>query len=135
MKLFLFLLFLISKNIYPFKIEVIDIIDKKAFISIAVFDHEEGFPYDGEKSVFQWRGPPEKTEKGISTNLPDGNYAIVIFQDIDGNGDLTRWFFGKPKEPYGLFKALEKPKKKPTFLKFSTKISHDQILKIKLWEP
>lgn len=135
MKFFLFILFLISKNIYPFKIEVIDIPDKKALIYISVFDQEEGFPSDGEKGIFKWKGTPEEAEKGISTNLPDGDYAIAVFQDIDGNGHLTKWFFGKPKEPYGFFKALEKPRKKPDFFKFSKKISHDLVLQIKLWEP
>lgn len=53
MKYLLFFLFFISIKIYPFKIEIRDIIDRNAPIYIAVFDREEGFPNDGEKGIFK----------------------------------------------------------------------------------
>lgn len=36
----------------------------------------------------------------IST-LPNGVYAIAIYQDLNGNGKLDTNFFGIPKEPFG----------------------------------
>ncbi len=33
-------------------------------------------------------------------NLPPGDYAIRLFQDIDANGDLNTGFLGIPSEPY-----------------------------------
>lgn len=33
--------------------------------------------------------------------LPPGRYAVAAFHDTDGNGDLTLWPIGLPKEAYG----------------------------------
>ena len=33
--------------------------------------------------------------------LPAGEYSAVVYHDINANGKLDRWFYGKPKEPYG----------------------------------
>lgn len=33
--------------------------------------------------------------------LAKGEYAIAVFQDINGNGKLDRWFWFLPREPYG----------------------------------
>ena len=33
-------------------------------------------------------------------NIPNGNYAIALFQDVDKNKNLSKGMFG-PKEPYG----------------------------------
>jgi uncharacterized protein (DUF2141 family) len=35
------------------------------------------------------------------SNIPTGDYSAVIYHDQNGNGELDRYFFGKPKEPYG----------------------------------
>lgn len=37
------------------------------------------------------------TESG----LPDGDYALIVYQDADGDGELNRPVFGIPTEPYG----------------------------------
>jgi len=33
--------------------------------------------------------------------LPPGRYAVAAFHDLDGDGELTLWPFGLPKEAYG----------------------------------
>jgi uncharacterized protein (DUF2141 family) len=34
-------------------------------------------------------------------DLPPGRYAVAAYHDTDGNGDLTLWPIGLPKEAYG----------------------------------
>jgi uncharacterized protein (DUF2141 family) len=34
-------------------------------------------------------------------NVKPGRYAIAIFHDLNGNGELDRNFIGLPSEPYG----------------------------------
>lgn len=34
-------------------------------------------------------------------DLPAGEYSAVVYHDLNGNGKLDTWFYGKPKEPYG----------------------------------
>ncbi len=33
-------------------------------------------------------------------NLPDGDYAIKLFHDVDGNGKMNANLFGMPTEPF-----------------------------------
>ena len=34
-------------------------------------------------------------------DLPSGEYSVVVYHDVNANGKLDAWFYGKPKEPYG----------------------------------
>lgn len=131
----LMLLVLLSVTTYSFEIQIKNIEDRKATIYIAVFDSEEGFPSAGEKAKFAWMGTVEEAEEGVQTNLSSGNYAISVFQDIDGSGKLTRKFYGAPKEPYGMSNTFKKLKMKPNFEKIAVDIEADETLKIGLLKP
>jgi uncharacterized protein (DUF2141 family) len=37
----------------------------------------------------------------VLTGLTPGRYAVAAFHDTDGNGDLTLWPIGLPREAYG----------------------------------
>ncbi|TPV35350.1 DUF2141 domain-containing protein [Paucihalobacter ruber] len=37
----------------------------------------------------------------VEFDLPQGEYAVSTYQDVNANGKLDRYFIGKPKEPYG----------------------------------
>ena len=41
------------------------------------------------------------TTRTVITGLPPGRYAVATFHDRDGNGALTLWPIGLPKEAYG----------------------------------
>lgn len=41
------------------------------------------------------------SEVQVEFSLSPGEYAISTYQDLNGNLELDRYFFGKPKEPYG----------------------------------
>ncbi|MBX9616991.1 MAG: DUF2141 domain-containing protein [Caulobacteraceae bacterium] len=45
------------------------------------------------------RGGPVTTV--VMTGLAPGRYAVAAFHDTDGNGELTLWPIGLPKEAYG----------------------------------
>lgn len=37
----------------------------------------------------------------VIAGLPPGRYAVAAFHDTDGDGDLTLWPIGLPREAYG----------------------------------
>jgi uncharacterized protein (DUF2141 family) len=37
----------------------------------------------------------------VEFDLPVGEYAVSTYHDLNNNKELDRYFFGKPKEPYG----------------------------------
>lgn len=129
------LLVLISVSVFSFDIKVTDIDDRSSTIYIAVFNSEDGFPYEGEKSTFVWKGTPEDAETGVETKLKSGSYAVVIYQDTDGNGKLSKKFYGAPKEPYGVTNGDKKPIRKPRFEDRVVEVEEGETLKIKLWNP
>lgn len=45
--------------------------------------------------------PDEGTSQVVFSDLAPGKYAVVAYQDINGNGELDRGLFGIPLEPIG----------------------------------
>ena len=77
--------------------------------------------------------PKENTKKVKFTNLPKGEYAIAIFQDINNNGKLDSGKFNIPNEPVGISNyGTKKVISPPTFNKAKIKINGDTIVSIPL---
>lgn len=70
-------------------------------IAVAVYRDAEAFRR-GEGPVAT-RTVPRSGPATLVTfeGLGPGRYAVAAFHDTDGNGDLTLWPFGLPKEAYG----------------------------------
>lgn len=71
-------------------------------IHIAVYDTEEKFA----KSLTPFRlkihkTPTEGPLQLHLDSLPYGRYALAVYHDENGNGDLDKNLLGIPKEPYG----------------------------------
>jgi uncharacterized protein (DUF2141 family) len=43
----------------------------------------------------------QRTSQVLFENLPDGQYAIFLFHDANGNGKMDKNWLGIPKEGYG----------------------------------
>ena len=64
-----------------------------------VFRGEAGFA--GEAApVFSFTMEPAMPSTSLSVALSPGTYAIRIFHDVDGDGELDRTFLGIPSEPW-----------------------------------
>lgn len=55
--------------------------------------------------------------------LPQGEYAVSTYQDINSNGKLDRYIIGKPKEPYG-FSNNVKPFGPPNYKDCKFTLAH-----------
>jgi uncharacterized protein (DUF2141 family) len=64
--------------------------------------YAQSIPFLGDEISFsKTEAISENASQSISINVPYGEYAIAIYQDINGDGVLNKNFFGIPKEPYG----------------------------------
>lgn len=73
----------------------------------------------------------EKRAEAIFSDIPVGDYSVVIYHDLNGNGELDLNFFGKPKEPYGFSNNARNPVGIPDFKESSFQVSdHQTIQKI-----
>lgn len=46
---------------------------------------------------------PADTIRYAFANLPKGEYLLACYQDVDGDGKITRGLFGMPKDPYRIY--------------------------------
>ncbi|CAH0994075.1 hypothetical protein EMA8858_00182 [Emticicia aquatica] len=79
-------------------------------IRIAFYKKENQFP-DEKKFAFAKEFKPNKIgEATLSlTDIPTGEYALAVYQDLNGNKQLDTNIIGFPKEPFG-FSQNVRPK-------------------------
>ncbi|GAK50907.1 putative exported protein [Candidatus Moduliflexus flocculans] len=57
-------------------------------------------------------------------NVPAGMYAIRVFQDVNGNGDLDMGAFG-PKEPWGTYRDARPKFRAPKFEEMAFEVKEE----------
>ena len=68
-------------------------------ISIGLFE-KKGFPKEGQ-AITNRVDPVRGIKSTVKfENMPVGNYAIAVFQDVNTDGKLNRTIYGQPTEPY-----------------------------------
>ena len=70
-------------------------------LAVAVYRDAETFRRGEGPILSRMVARTGATTSVIIPGLPPGRYAVAVFHDTDGNGDLTLWPFGLPKEAYG----------------------------------
>lgn len=72
--------------------------------SIAVAVYRDAVSFRRGEGAMMMRTVPctgTGTTAVILKGLPPGRYAVAAFHDADGDGDLSLWPLGVPKEAYG----------------------------------
>lgn len=111
MKLYLaWPLFILPFFASPLKVEISNIQQSGGSVLVAVYNSEQNFLVP-EKAVYKGVFPVSRTGSMEITlpDLPQGNYAISCFHDVNGNNELDTNLVGIPSEPYG-FSNNARPK-------------------------
>lgn len=66
----------------------------------------------------------------IFDNVPAGSYGIAAFQDVDGSEDLSKNFFGIPKEPMGFSRNPRILFGPPGFVETEITVNSNQTVQI-----
>ncbi len=69
-------------------------------ISVGVFTNESSFGKQGERHSGAYISL-ESADQGVSFMLPEGEYALAIYHDVNLNDKLDKNVFKVPSEPYG----------------------------------
>lgn len=88
-------------------IEISGLKNSDGQVGLLLFSKEEGFPMDhtqAVKSVFARIN--QKACRVMLEHIPHGVYGISVFHDENGDGQLHKNIFGKPREGIG---ASENP--------------------------
>lgn len=73
---------------------------KSGKVMIAVYDSAQGWSAGKAVRVGAANASDAEPSAKIPA-LPVGTYAVRVFQDIDGDGKMSKNPFGLPTEPYG----------------------------------
>ena len=85
-------------------------------VHLYVFTSPEGFPKEEHAAIHRSYPRPAGTQNDLTVRIsvPDAaEYALMVFQDKDGDGKMNRLLGMIPQEPYGLSRSPEvfgKPK-------------------------
>lgn len=109
MKLFIISLVLLTcfefmfsneNHLVPVSIAVNNIAENRGELYIAVYSVKES--YKQEKPDYSFIGRVSEKSLVRETLLPEGDYLIAVFQDLNGNKELDTKLFGIPNEPVAL---------------------------------
>ena len=100
-------------------------------IDIKIYMDKESFLKE-ELAVESVRKKPTKGKTIIPlSKVHEGQIAIVVYHDEDGNGELKTGLFWRPKEGYALSNNYT-PKGPPQFKKAVVKLVHGKLIVIEL---
>ena len=103
-------------------------------IHVYVFTAEQGFPKEERAANHQVypRPAPAQNALDIQISVPDAaEYAVMAFQDKDGDGKMNRLLGMIPQEPYGLSRNPQLFGK-PKFSDAAIKASDSELIVVKL---
>ena len=115
---------------HTLRMEIKGVTSAEGKVSAALYTDQKSFlKFD---KVF--KAVSSKAVKGITTliveDIPDGDYAVAVFHDKNGNGKLDTNFLGIPKEPVAFSNAKMKTFGPPKFSECAFKIKKDTEITI-----
>ncbi|MDE3741376.1 DUF2141 domain-containing protein [Maribacter polysaccharolyticus] len=111
-------------------IKIEGIQSEKGKILYTIFSDKSGFPSDVDKAIEKGLAPIKNGEADIDLDLPNGDYAVMVFHDEDDDNKLKTNWFGMPKEGVG---NSNNHKGIPSFKKSIISLSQDKTIKINLF--
>lgn len=102
-------------------------------ISAALFAPPDGFPMDQAKPAHRLARPRSSpVDSVIFTGVTPGSYAVVVFHDTNGNGQLDTGRFGAPKEPWGTTGTVRPRFRAPRFNEAVIDVMSDTRVEIRV---
>ena len=93
--------FYCQTSIAQLSLSIEGIEEVKGSMFIALYNSEASF-LDVEQATHLAIEPVGKTNFSLTfPDLPKGEYAVAVYQDVNENGELDKALFGIPKEPFG----------------------------------
>lgn len=124
------LLCTLSVSAQKLTLTVKNITEHSGMIKIGVYDEKNYM----KTTIASAEVKADKDEVTVTIDLPKpGQYAIAIFQDMNGNNSLDSNFLGIPKEPFGFSNTNSYPMGAPKFKKAAFDANQDLRLSIPLF--
>jgi uncharacterized protein (DUF2141 family) len=96
------------------KVEITNLKKAQGKLMIAIYNPNEKFG-EGVPAISDIVEVKSSGSKTVSFDLEPGRYALALFHDLNGNGELDKNFVGIPKEPYAFSKDFRPKFSAPSF--------------------
>ncbi|MCE7041150.1 DUF2141 domain-containing protein [Dyadobacter sp. CY312] len=96
------------------KVEITNVKKAQGKLMIAIYKPDEKFG-EGVPAISGIEEVKSIGSKTVPFDLEPGKYALALFHDLNGNGELDKNFVGLPKEPYGFSKDFRPKFSAPSF--------------------
>lgn len=94
------------------EVRISNVAGGKGKVNVAVCDRARFL----KRCAYSASVPPQAGETVVRLNdIPPGTWAVLAFQDENGNSELDRNFLGIPKENYGFSRDAASPFGPPEF--------------------
>ena len=129
--LFLLVLFFSSVVLSHGTVIIPNVEHDRGYIDVKIYDSKDSFLKEDE-AVEAVRKKVNKGEVVVPlTKIHEGQIAIVVYHDEDGDGELKTGLFWRPKEGFA-FSNNYNPKGPPKFKKATIMLEHGVPVEIKL---
>ena len=129
--LFLLVLFFSSVVLSHGTVIIPNVEHDRGYIDLKIYDSKDSFLKEDE-AVEAVRKKVNKGEVVVPlTKIHEGQIAIVVYHDEDGDGELKTGLFWRPKEGFA-FSNNYSPKGPPKFSKASINLVHGEPVYIEL---
>lgn len=121
-----------QKAQFNLTVKINNIQHSKGEIRMALYNHAEKFTKIDKTYRYACITPTKDELFYEFKNLEEGNYAICLFQDENGNKKLDKNYLGIPTESYAFSNNIRPRFSAPTFQECSTYLDKNKIFVIKM---
>lgn len=120
-----FILLFSGVKTHKLSIHISGISNIKGSLFIAVFRATDDFPVFGKQFKGIIKEVEGKSQNYNFDNLPEGEYALAIYQDVNRNKILDKNLLGIPTEIYGFSNNARRTFSAPSFQEAKFKLNKD----------
>jgi uncharacterized protein (DUF2141 family) len=120
-----FILLFSGVKTHTLSIHISGISKIKGSLFIAIFRATDDFPVFGKQFKGIVKEVEGKSQNYTFDNLPEGEYALAIYQDVNRNKILDKNLLGIPTEIYGFSNNARRNFSAPSFQEAKFKLNKD----------
>lgn len=104
-----------TANKIPLTVNVTNLESRTGTVVIGVYGKNNKF-LDEKDEIKEYRFKPKNGKLSVKiSDLEFGEFGMAIYQDVDGDGKITKNLIGVPKEPYAFSNNYKPTVKAPSF--------------------
>lgn len=116
----------------PVSVVVTDLPSTKATLKLYFYNVEENFLKRGNYTMLKYVKPAGSRKITLPIDLPNGEWAVALTQDLNENDLVDRNFLGIPTEPYAFSNNVRPTVRAPYFEECKFQVNGAKVITISM---